>query len=297
MTLCPPYTTQSTSSSVRDHKAVMKVQEALAWAQRQLKTSKTGTPRLDALVLLEDATGINRAKLLAEPDLVLASSVIGDYKAKVRLRCTAIPLAYVRRKTEFYGREFYIDQRVLEPRPESETLIEEAIKLIRSTEDKVNVVDVGTGSGALIITLKLECPEIVAIATDISQECLDVATINAHQYSTNVRLLKGNLLLPINEGLITNKTLVVANLPYVPDSWQINPSAMSEPSLAIFGGKDGLRLYTEMFSQLGKLKHPPLYVLTEAMPPQQDQLLLLASSNNYKLLKTNDFIQVFNFSV
>lgn len=273
----------------------MTVKEALAWAQRQLEASETGTPRLDALVLLEDVTAIDRAKLLAEPNSVLANNVLETYKEDVRLRCKPLPLAYVRKKTEFYGREFFIDQRVLEPRPESEPIIDETTKLIRGSRDKVSVVDVGTGSGALIITLKLECPEIQAIATDINQDCLDVAAINSSKHTVNIELFRGNLLSPVNKDLITNQTIVVANLPYVPDSWQINPAAMSEPSLAIFGGNDGMRLYVKLFNQIGELKQSPMYVITESMPPQHDQLMLIANSKNYKLLKTNDFIQVFAF--
>ena len=274
----------------------MKVFEALAWAQRQLEAANSSTARLDALVLLEDTTGTNRAKLLAEPNLKIAKKQLLNYKKYVLTRCIPVPLAYVRKKTEFYGRDFFIDERVLEPRPESETLIDETIQLVKKEADIDNIIDVGTGSGALIITLKLELPHIKALATDISKDCLEVTKLNLKKYSVNIKLYKANLLTPINVEDFTNKTIVVANLPYVPDSWHINLPAMSEPTLAIFGGHDGLELYRQLFDQIANLTIKPAYVVTESMPPQHGQLKRIASNVHYCQLKSSDFIQVFSLS-
>ncbi|MEO8863239.1 MAG: hypothetical protein ABI354_02870, partial [Candidatus Saccharimonadales bacterium] len=103
---------------------------------------------------------------------------------------------------------------------------------------------------------------------------------------------QGNLLetVPIN---IANPYIVACNLPYVPDSFNINEAAGHEPRHAIFGGADGLDLYRNLFAQINTLKQRPDYVITESMPPQHESLLSIASNHGYELVKSDDFIQAF----
>ena len=273
----------------------MTISGALAKGEANLKRVGIGTARLDALVLLEDCTGINRAKLLAEPNKVLNDESINAYLKQIKARSTLMPLAYVRHKSEFYGREFYIDERVLEPRPESEAMIEELLKLIkkgRIEPRELTIVDVGTGSGALAVTAALEVIPKQSIGIDISADCLKVAEINAKKYQVPLLLEQGDLLAPLDENF-KGLAICLANLPYVPDFWQINPAALREPRLAIFGGKDGLRIYGRFFSQLQR--HPFIqYVMTESMPPQHEELRQIANKNNFTEVSLNDFVQVFS---
>ena len=275
----------------------MNYQQALIWAQKRLSEASISSPRLDALVLLEDNTGVDRAKILYSPDQTIKKDQLESFKYQIEQRCNQTPLAYIRHITEFYGRQFYIDNTVLEPRPESEAIIDELKDLISLAPDgtPLNVVDIGTGSGALIITAKAEFPAINAIAVDISSDCLGVALKNQQFHSVRVNFLKSDLTKSLEAKTWSKNTIVLANLPYVPTDWQINPPAKLEPALAIFGGKDGLRLYKRLFSELGQLSSPPLYVITESMPPQHQNMETLASKYGYSLVKTNDFIQVFSY--
>jgi release factor glutamine methyltransferase len=266
--------------------------QALTWGQRLLESNGITTARLDALVLLEDTTGINRARLLAEPLSQLTPSSLQKYKRQIEQRAGQLPLAYVRGRSEFYGREFKIDQRVLEPRPESESMIDE-LKTILTSPKTVTVIDVGTGSGALIITAKLELPFIDAVAIDIASGAITVARRNIKTHRVKVDLLQGDLIQPLPDTIWSHDCVILANLPYVPDYWQLNPPALREPAGAIFGGPDGLDLYRRLFAALTQLPTPPVWVLTESLPPQHQALKQLAKNSGFICKATNDFILVF----
>jgi release factor glutamine methyltransferase len=270
--------------------ADMKIDEWLKQASKKLEAAGIGTARLDALVLLEDVVDRERGWLLSHPELELQRSKVKKLGTQIARRTTHEPLAYIRGHSEFYGREFCIDHRVLEPRPESETMIE----LLKSLDlpARPTIVDVGTGSGALAITAKLEIPKAQVIGTEIDKKCLIVARRNARLLEADVEFIEGNLLKPIRAHKI-EPTALLCNLPYVPDSFQINPAAMAEPRIAIFGGNDGLDVYRKFFKQLKGLKLKQIYVLTEAMPPQHEALAKIAKTSGFRLLKTDDFIQLF----
>ncbi|HSX36766.1 MAG TPA: HemK/PrmC family methyltransferase [Patescibacteria group bacterium] len=254
-----------------------------------------GTAHLDALVLLEDCLHQDRAKLLAHPETKLSDAHIVHLTERLQRRAGHEPMAYLRGKTEFYGRPFYIDHRVLEPRPESETMIDMLKKLFKRPgyANGWTIIDVGTGSGALAITAKLELPKAEVMATDVDPECIKVAEENCQTYHCDVHFLKGDLLKPLYMHYHPEQSVLLCNLPYVPDHFQINPAAMQEPRIAIFGGPDGLDVYRKLFEQIDPLAYKPQYLLTEAMPPQQELLASIASSHGYRLHKTEDFIQLF----
>jgi len=265
--------------------------DCLQHATTLLVNAGIATARLDSLVLLEDITNIDRAQLLAHPEQMLTASQAKKFTKMVQQRSTHEPLAYIRGKTEFYGREFHIDHHVLEPRPESEGMID-ILKLFKSTR---TIIDVGTGSGALAITAKLEIPQSQVIAIDIDTDCLAVAKQNAKQLGADIAFISSDLLENIDMSLLDSATLL-CNLPYVPDSFQINPAAMREPRLAIFGGPDGLDLYRKLFQQLKDAGSRPLLVLTESMPPQHAELKSIAEAAGFVLDRSEDFIQSFRIS-
>jgi release factor glutamine methyltransferase len=267
------------------------VGEWLLSANALLTRVGIATARLDALVLLEDVMHEDRAYLLAHAEDDIDADTEKKLGELLNRRAMHEPLAYIRNKTEFYGREFYIDHRVLEPRPESETLID-MLKSVPLPKD-VTIIDVGTGSGALAITAKLELPYADVMATDVDSNALKVAERNCATYDCDVMFLKGNLLKPFYLHYQPKNSVILANLPYVPDSFQINQAAMREPERAIFGGADGLDLYREMFDQIEPLAHKPQYVLTESMPPQHELLTSIARKHNYHLHARDDFILCF----
>lgn len=269
---------------------------------RRLSNAGIGTANLDAQVLLEDVLNTNSAHLLAHPERELTPEQQKTLDAQIRRRAKHEPLAYIRGKTEFYGREFIVSSSVLEPRPESETLITLLRDLVHSRQFSVDsplqIVDVGTGSGALAITIKLEIPNAKVIAVDIDRKCLEITKINAKKHKVEIEVLEGNLLEP----LLTvgcRLSALVCNLPYVPDDFQINLAAGHEPRLAIFGGPDGLDLYRKLFAQLSTKTYnlkPKTYILTESLPTQHQEMQKIAQKCGYKLERTEDFIQKFKKS-
>lgn len=269
----------------------MKIDDWLSTTTDKLSAVDIGSARLDALILLEDCLEKDRSWILAHPETILQGQALQKLDRQITRRATHEPLAYIRGFSDFYGRRFKVNKRVLEPRPESETMIELLKELAKSKKQKAkcSIADVGTGSGALGITAKLEIHGAEVDLYDIDSTCLAVARHNAVMHELHLHCYKRDLL----NRPARNYDVVLANLPYVPNGWKINQAAAMEPRLAIFGGRDGLDLYRRMFAQIEKLELKPQYVLTEALPPQHEALAKIAESGGYKLLKSQDFIQVF----
>ncbi len=268
----------------------MKVKDWVTAATKKLEASGIGSARLDSLILLEDAINKDRAYILAHPNEEIAD--VNELNKKIARRAKHEPLAYIRGFTEFYGRKFIVNKDVLEPRPESETMIELLLSL--DLPAKQVIVDVGTGSGALAITAKLEIPRSKVVAIDIDSKCLSVAKQNAKDHKVELEFHEGDLMQPV---LTKNSeaAVILANLPYVPDNYQINEAAAMEPRVAIFGGSDGLDLYRKMFIQIDSMRNKPKYILTESLPPQHEKLEQIATKSKYSLRTEQDFIQVFKY--
>ncbi len=300
----------------------MTIETWLREATRELTTNGITTARLDCLVVLEDETGNDRAWLLSHSEYELQGSEIENLSTKIAQRTKHVPLAYIRGTAEFYGRDFAVNAHTLVPRPETETIIE-LLKTLPSRhseldsesrgesngtlkqvqgdanasvqdDDKWTLVDIGTGSGAIAITAKLEFPEANVIATDIDSNCLDVAKQNAQNLDADITFLQGDLLQPLRTIPLSDyPTTLLCNLPYVPDNFQINTAATHEPRHALFGGEDGLNLYRKLFTEVSNLSRQPQYILTESLPPQHEALAAIAKAAGYSLAKTDDFIQLF----
>lgn len=260
----------------------------LKHATDTLSSEGITSARLDALILLEDELKLDRAHILAEPEYI-NSSMLSILNKNLERRVKHEPLSFIRQKTDFFGREFYINKNVLEPRPESETMIE---LLIKHKFDSSMIADIGTGSGALAITTKLELDSSNVIAIDIDSKCLSVARINAQKLKANIKFKQGDLMMSLENQVVD---ILLANLPYVPDSWKLSPSTRFEPRLAIFGGKDGLDIYRKLFGQINNRMNKPNYIFTESLPFQHDELTKIAKSAHYKIFGSQDFIQVFRY--
>ncbi len=282
-----------------------------AWlrnAESRLRSAAVPNPRLDCLVLLQDVLQRDKSHILAHPEYILPSRMLELLNKQISRRANHEPLAYIRGKSEFYGREFIVSADTLQPRPETETMIDLVKELVKKSQksfllqsgpvtDDGNVrwiiVDVGTGSGCLAITAKLEFPEAEIIATDINPACLKIARQNAKNLDVDIKFYQGDLLQALPSTTYHLPLIILANLPYVPDSHTINRAAMHEPPTAIFGGADGLKLYRNMFEQIGMLIQKPHYVLTESLPFQHEDLAKIALRSGYQQSDNEDFIQVF----
>ncbi len=292
--------------------ACMNVQDFLNQANSELQRVDIATARLDVLVLLEDALGVDRAKLLAYPDMEIPTETQNVLNEQIDRRAGHEPLAYIRGKTEFYGREFLVTPDVLEPRPESETIIEllkaygdspSSTRLMlatHNTEDSSlhwndvdeqgwRIADVGTGSGALGITAQLELPKAIIELLEVDDAAIEVAKANVINFTSAIPVLKTDLL----DGSSQDYDILLCNLPYVPDEHTINTAATHEPALAIFGGPDGLDLYRRLFEQIQSLDHQPLLILTESLPDQHVALKAHALQYGYAEDTEEDFIQAF----
>lgn len=283
----------------------MRLKSLLAHGQKKLEDAGISSARLDVLILLEDMLHRDRSWILAHPEHELNNLQVRRLLRKAERRAGHVPLAYIRGHTEFYGRNFKVNRHVLEPRPESETMIELLKQLVDSgqlivdsndsknyklkTKNLLAFADIGTGNGAIGITAALEIPGSRVDLYEISSGALAVAKHNVHLHELHLHARKMNLL----SRPLRPYDALLCNLPYVPDHWQINQAALAEPKIAIFGGKDGLDLYRKLFKQLQRFTWKPRYVLTEALPPQHEQLAAIAAAHGFARQSSQDFIQIF----
>jgi release factor glutamine methyltransferase len=266
----------------------MTVKDWLTQATKQLADASISSARLDALILLEDLLERERSWILAHSEQKLTKEQTNRLNRQIARRTRQIPLAYIRGFTEFYGRRFMVNKYVLEPRPESETMIG-LLKILLLPARPV-IADVGTGSGAIGITAALEIPRAQVDLYDIDSNCLAVAKHNSVLHELHLHAFKRDLL----NRPYRHYDAVLANLPYVPTHWMTSPSIKMEPQLAIDGGSDGLDHYRRLFVQLARQHRPPAFVLTESLPPQHQDLASVASAQKYELRATQDLIQVFS---
>ncbi len=267
----------------------MQVSSWLISAGKQLALANIGTGRLDAQVLLEDVTGKDRAWLLAHPEFEVHAAQQRKLESLLKRRAEHEPLAYIRGRAEFYGREFVLTPAVLQPRSESETMIDMFKKVIQPGT-ALKIADVGAGSGALGITAQLELTKASVELLEIDPKAIKIAKINVDNFTLAIPVIKSDLLASSSH----DYDVLLCNLPYVPDDYNINLSAGHEPKLAIFGGSDGLDIYRRLFQHVQKLNKQPLYILCECLPFQQNALVSIAALSNYRLQQTEDFILLFN---
>jgi len=247
------------------------------------------TARLDVLVLMEDVLGKSRGMLLAHPEMKIAEPELTQLNKYITRRSSHIPLAYIRGKVMFYGREFLVNNHVLVPRPETEAIIECLKKLPLGGTPRI--ADVGTGSGCLGITAALEIFGAEVFLYDIDPGALQVAEKNAQARHVMVHAKQQDLLKDCNEQF----DAILANLPYVPESYPINEAAKFEPKLALFSGKDGLGHYRMLWEQIDVMadQQQPTHVITESMPEQHKELAKLAQGAGYRLLSIEGYAQQF----
>lgn len=272
----------------------MNIRSWLAGQSTRLKEAGVETARLDVLILLSDELGHDKSWCLAYPEHELQRSQIENLHKKIVQRAQHTPLAYIRGRAEFYGREFAANEHVLVPRPESEAMIELLKQAVGRREPSVVICDIGTGSGCLAITAKLEIPEAKVYATDIDPQCLQTAQTNAANLHAEITFLQGDLLKPLQPITYNLKpTTLLANLPYVPTGYPVNKAAAHEPKFALFSGLDGLGHYRKLFAQTGSLPAKPVLIITESLMEQHQPLTQIAAHAGYELADEQNLAQVF----
>lgn len=251
------------------------VREVLAWTAQYFLQQGIAGARLEAELLLAHSLRQNRVSLYVNYDQPLQPEELAAYRELIKSRVQGQPLAYLTGQREFMSLAFEVSPAVLIPRPETETLVETAVELMRDrvkptgespvTESPTSrIAEAGTGSGVIAVCLAKFLPQALVWATDISPTALEVAERNAerHGVADRVRFAQGDLLAPVDQ---IELNLVVANLPYVPTGEipKLAREVRCEPISALDGGADGLDIYRRLVPQAARMLKPGGWLVLE----------------------------------
>lgn len=243
--------------------------------------SLSDTPALDASVLLANILGKPRTWVMAHPEITLTSAQQQKLDTSVNRLERGEPFPYVLGHWKFFGLDFDITPDVLIPRPETELLVEKAIAWLQESPARRTVADIGTGSGVIAVSIAVNVPDANILASDISQEALDVAQMNAlrHNVGQRIEFVHCDLLPPKPELFSTEQhlNLICANLPYIPtQTLSTLPVFGREPTLALDGGVDGLDLIRRLLKLAPEWLAPNGLILLEVEASRGIQALNLA---------------------
>jgi release factor glutamine methyltransferase len=270
------------------------IKDWLHQATLQLVGAGIGSAKLDAEIILAHTLRKSRTYLHAHGEQILDPRQHEIADARLDLRLDRTPIAYIIGHKEFYGRLFRVTPATLIPRPDSEaiiTLLKDIVpnNLTLSGTTPQKLVDVGTGSGCLGITAKLEFPELNVTLLDVSRHALVVAGRNSTELKADITAAQSDLLsqYPFQANYI------IANLPYVDYSWERSPETNYEPELALFASHDGLQLILTLIRQVPSRLTSNGYLLLEADPRQHQAIIEACKSHALAHQKTDGFILLF----
>ncbi|MBU6447773.1 peptide chain release factor N(5)-glutamine methyltransferase [Patescibacteria group bacterium] len=225
-------------------------------------------------IVLAHILGKSREFIIARPEIKLSAEQRRRFAEAQRKLSQGIPLAYILGYKWFYGRKFAVNKNVLIPRPETELLVELAAGAAKKLKPQI-IADIGTGSGAIIISLKkkLTGVKIKFLATDISGKALATAKANAKKLAVkNIAFKKGNLANPVLKHLAGKKIIVAANLPYLSSQQMKEPSIKFEPKIALYGGKKSTQKIAALLAQLSRAQFASAEIFLEADPSQMREI-------------------------
>lgn len=256
----------------------MNIQTWLRIKQNHLiKSHFSDDPALSCQVLLARCLKQSRTWVMSHPEHVLSDQHIADLETTFSQLDSGVPLPYVIHHQSFFGLDFFVDKNVLIPRPETELLVEEAIRWGKQYDKPVRALDVGTGSACIPISIAHHVTDIHFYAVDISFKALQVArkNINHFHLSAQIECIQGNLLDPIKSDF----DLICANLPYIPSHKLAHLAvARNEPLLALDGGADGLDLIRRLMNQISTVSSTDSLCLLEFEAEQGDAIDNLAQN-------------------
>ena len=252
----------------------MTVRSLLKQGHDILTFAEVETPLLDALVLLAHALGVTKEKLMASLPDPVSEEQEAAFRALVDRRCAGTPVSYIRRKKEFYGLEFYVDERVLVPRPDTEILVDKVLQLLRGDPRLRRVHDACTGSGCIAVALKSTVPALEVSASDISAAALEVAAANAQAILGGALPTFSSDLLAAVPGPLD---IIASNPPYLRDKEVADMRKLHwpEPELAFAGGADGTAVAARLIRAAPERLVPGGWLVLEADPGQMNKLYAL----------------------
>jgi release factor glutamine methyltransferase len=234
----------------------MTIQEILKNAIKKLSDKKIKSARLDAEIILSYVLKKSKEWIYANFEKEISKTNYQKFQKLINQRIKLIPVAYIIEKKEFYGLDFLVNKNVLVPRPETEIMVEKVLEEIKNQKSKVKILEIGTGSGCITISIikKLTANRkqlTFFYASDISANALKIAKENSkiHKVQNKIKFIKSDLFENIDKNLKFD--FVIANLPYL-DKKEIstNPELKHEPISALAGGKNGAEIYQKFFSQI-----------------------------------------------
>ena len=263
----------------------MNIQTVLNLAIKTLDNSSNTSSKLDSEILLSKIIKKNRQYLILNSNEELKKENIKSFDYLVKRRKKGEPIAYLINKKEFWKQNFYINQNVLIPRPDTETLVEETLKLF-NVNSKLNMLDIGTGSGCILISILKERRNFFGTGIDISKKAINVARFNAkmHQLSNRVKFYNSD----VDKFLIGKYDLVVSNPPYIKrqDLKYLEVDVKGfEPKLALDGGKDGFSKITKVISKTSTLLKKNGRFILEIGFGQKKKILSILKQNNFFINK------------
>jgi release factor glutamine methyltransferase len=255
-----------------------RVKAQLAKTRATLATAGIPLPWLDAEILLAHVLRTSRERLHSHPDQKLSVAQRARLRRLTNRRAARVPVPYLIGEREFFGHMFFVTPAVLVPRPSSELLVELAIDWLKAHPELRRVIDLGTGSGAVAISVAKAIPDVRIEARDVSGPALRVADRNIarHRLVRRVITVRADLLRGAAQA-----DVILANLPYIPDALRrVRPKELDyEPALALDGGKDGLDLIRTALAQAPAVLKPGGVVLFECDPAQTRRIMRLAQGH------------------
>jgi len=263
----------------------MNIQTLLNQASKTLKQLSNTSSKLDSEILLSKIIKKNRKYLILNSNEELKKENIKSFDYLVKRRKKGEPIAYLINKKEFWKQNFYINQNVLIPRPDTETLVEETLKLF-NVNSKLNMLDIGTGSGCILLSILKERRNFFGTGIDISKKAINVARFNAkmHQLSNRVKFYNSD----VDKFLIGKYDLILSNPPYIRRQdlkyLEIDIKGF-EPKLALDGGKDGFSKITKVISKTSTLLKRNGRFILEIGFGQKKKILSILKQNNFFINK------------
>lgn len=238
---------------------IWNVLELLEWTTEYFEKHNIPNPRLDAEVLLGHIIEKSRLQLYLHFDMPVYQEHLKVFRELIKRRIALTPISYLVNRKEFMSLDFYVDERVLIPRPETEFIVETILNT--NPEKSQRILEIGTGSGVIATTLAVNEPDWEIIATDICQDALDVAEKNrdAHECTDRISLLHGDLFDPIQDLDTSHFNWIVSNPPYVMscENNDLSPDVREhEPHIALFAGEDGLSIIRRLISEAPSYLNP-----------------------------------------
>lgn len=253
----------------------LSIREAL-WAARE-RFPDPASASLEAQLLLAEVLGVERAYLLAHPEQHLSAEQVSAFAQLSQRRALGEPIAYILGRQAFYDGELQVSSAVLIPRPETEQLVERALSLARAYPAPL-IADIGTGSGAIAVTLARHLPHAQVYACDISPQALSLARANAQAQAASLSFFEGDLATPLIQAKV-RVNLLCANLPYLTtEEWQSAEVSRHEPRLALESGADGLDAIRALLAQAPQVCAPSAHILLEIGAGQATAVTALAQA-------------------